>query len=157
MMYAGHCRQFDADVQYDVQLQTHRPSDAFSSTERPRLLHAVSNVQPSGIIVGAGIGVGADVVGCCIVVAGGDAVSGVEAVGASVVAMGTAVGFMLAGFIVGGLILAGDGDGDPDSDTDVESDVVSDAESSSEAKDDSEAVNVYVAVAVSVPGVALVE
>ena len=161
MMYAGHCRQFDADVQYDVQLQTHRPSDTFKTTEWPRLLHAVSNVQPSGIIVVAGIGEWADVVGC-VVVAGGDAVSGAKAVGASVVAEGTAVGFMVAGvivsgFIVTGLILAGDEDGDTDSDTDVESDVVSDAESSSEAEDDSEAVNVYVAVAVSVPGVALVE
>ena len=51
MMYAGHCRQFDADVQYDVQLQTHRPSDAFNTTDWPRLLHAISNVQPSGIFV----------------------------------------------------------------------------------------------------------
>ncbi len=161
-MYAGHCRQFDADVQYDVQLQTHRPSDTFKTTEWPRLLHAVSSVQSSGIIVVAGTGVGADVVGCCIAVAGGDAVSGVKAVGASVVAVGTAVGFMVAGVIVSGFIVAklifvGDGDGDPDSDTDVESDVVSDADTSSEADDESEAVNVYVAVAVSVPGVALVE
>ena len=152
MMYAGHCRQFDADVQCDVQLQTHRPSDAFKTTERPRLLHAVSNVQPSGINVGAGARVGADAVGCCIVVAGGAAVSGVKVVGASVVDVGTD-----AGFIVAGLILTGDGEGDTDSDTDVESDVVSDADTSSAADDESEAVTVYVALSVSVPGVALVK
>ena len=178
MMYAGHCRQFDADVQYDVQLQTHRRSDAFNSTEKPRLLHAVSNVQPSGIIVVAGIGVGADVVGCCIVVAGGDAVkvgvTGVPGAGVTGVTgagvktdvgrdVGRDVGFMLAGvivsgamvsgFIVAGFMLDGDGDGDPESETDV----VSDADTSSEADDETEAVNVCVAVAVSVPGVALIE
>ena len=134
-MYAGHCRQFDDDVQYDVQLQTHRPSDAFNSTERPRLLHAVSSVQLSGIIVGAGIGVGANVVGCCIVVAGGDDVRGVTGVpgagvtrvsGGSVVDVGTDVGrgfmldeaivsgFIVTGCIVVGFMLAGNGDGAPD-------------------------------------------